>query len=167
MAALGARMQDALNDQVQRELYSGYLYLAMAAFCETQNLRGFSHWMRVQAREELGHAMKVYDHIQDRGGRPLLRAIQQPPEDFGTPLALFEQVLAHEQEVTRSIEELYALAAQQSDYASQALLQWFVTEQVEEERTAQQIVATLRMVGGKTEALLMLDRELGSRRADA
>jgi len=155
-----------MNEQIKNELYSAYLYLSMSAYCEAANLPGFAHWMRVQAQEEVGHAMKFYDFICERGGRVVLQAIDQPPVEFQSPLHVFEQILEHEQKVTAMIHDLYGLAAQEKDYASQAFLQWFVTEQVEEEGSATQIVETLKMIGDKGQALVMLDRELGKRGAD-
>jgi ferritin len=122
--------------------------------------------MRMQAEEEVSHAMKFYQFIHERGGRVVLQAIDQPPVEFQSPLNAFEQTLEHEQKVTAMIHDLYTLAAQEKDYASQAFLQWFVTEQVEEEDSATQIVETLKMIGDKGHALLMLDRELGRREAD-
>jgi len=155
-----------MNEQIKNELYSAYLYLSMSAYCEAANLPGFAHWMRVQAQEEVGHAMKFYDFICERGGRVVLQAIDQPPVEFQSPLHVFEQILEHEQKVTAMIHDLYGLAAQEKDYASQAFLQWFVTEQVEEEGSATQIVETLKMIGDKGQALVMLDRELGKRGTD-
>ena len=163
---LGKKLQDAMNEQIKNELYSAYLYLSMSAYCEAANLPGFAHWMRMQAQEEVEHAMKFYQFIYERGGRVVLQAIDQPTIEFQSPLNVFEQTLAHEQKVTAMIHDLYALAVQEKDYASQAFLQWFVTEQVEEEDSASQILETLKMIGDKGHALLMLDRELGSRGAD-
>ena len=163
---LSKTLQDAMNEQIKNELYSAYLYLSMSAYCEASNLPGFAHWMRMQAQEEVTHAMKFYDFIYERGGRVVLQAIDQPPLEFQSPLDVFEQTLEHEQKVTALINDLYALAAREKDYASQVFLQWFVTEQVEEEDSATQIVETLKMVGDKGHALLMLDRELGGRGAD-
>ena len=163
---LSKTIQDAMNEQIKNELYSAYLYLSMSAYCEAANLPGFAHWMRVQAQEEVAHAMKFYDFIYERGGRVVLQAIDQPPVEFQSPLNVFEQTLEHEQKVTALIHDLYTLAVQEKDYASQAFLQWFVTEQVEEEASATQIVETLKMIGDKGHALLMLDRELGKRGAD-
>ena len=160
---LSKTIQDAMNEQIKNELYSAYLYLSMSAYCEAANLPGFAHWMRMQAQEEEAHAMKFYDFIHERGGRVVLQAIDQPPVEFPSPLAVFEQTLEHEQKVTAMIHDLYALAVQEKDYASQVFLQWFVTEQVEEEDSATQIVETLKMVEDKSHALLMLDRELGGR----
>jgi ferritin len=160
---LGKAVQDAMNEQIKTEFYSAYQYLSMAAYCESENLPGFAHWMRIQAREEVEHAMKFYDFILDRDGRVLLQAIDQPVIEFGSPVGVFEQALENEQRVTATISNLYGLAARENDYASQAFLQWFVTEQVEEEKNAGDVVETLKMVGGRSEALFLLDRELGSR----
>lgn len=160
-------LTDALNDQLKHEFYSSYLYLAMSAYSDSQNLTGFAHWMRLQADEEREHAMKFYDFILDRDGRVALPALPQPPRDFGSPTKLFEQVLAHEQEVTSLIEQLYRKAVAEQDHATQVFLQWFISEQVEEEKTASQILETLRMAGDNKVALLMLDRELGARTAAA
>jgi ferritin len=162
---LSKTLQDAMNEQIKNELYSAYLYLSMSAYCEEANLPGFAHWMRLQAQEEVSHAMKFYDFIYERGGRVVLQAIDQPPAEFQSPLAVFEQTLEHEQKVTAMIHDLYTLAVEEKDYASQAFLQWFVTEQVEEEDSASQVLETLKMIGDKGHALLMLDRELGRRGA--
>jgi ferritin len=156
---------DALNDQLKHELYSSYLYLAMSAYCDDQHLTGFAHWMRLQADEEREHAMKFFDFVQDRDGRVIMPAIAQPPREFGSPTDLFEQVLAHEQEVTSLIEQLYRKAAAEQDHATQIFLEWFISEQVEEEKTASNILDTLRLAGDSNVALLMLDRELGARTA--
>lgn len=164
---IGQSLVNALNEQLRHELYSSYLYLAMSAYCDDQNLPGFAHWMRLQADEEREHAMKFYDFILDRDGRVVMPALAQPPRDFGSPTNLFEQVLSHEQEVTSLIEQLYRKAASEQDHATQVFLEWFISEQVEEEKTASQILETLRMAGDSNVALLMLDRELGARTAAA
>jgi ferritin len=163
---LGKAVQDAMNEQIKNELYSAYQYLSMAAYCESVNLPGFAQWMRAQSQEETEHAMKFYDFILDRNGRVVLQAIEAPVVEFGSPLEVFEQALEHEQKVTAMINELYGLAVRENDYASQTFLQWFVTEQVEEEKNAGDVVETLRMVGDKSEALFLLDRELGRRETD-
>ncbi len=160
-------LTDALNDQLKQELYSSYLYLSMSAYCDDKNLTGFAHWLRLQADEERAHGMKFFDFIQDRDRRAVLQSIAQPPRDFGSPLDLFEQVLAHEQEVTSLIDQLYRKAIAEQDHATQIFLQWFISEQVEEEKTASQILETLRMAGDNKVALLMLDRELGARQVTA
>lgn len=163
---LSKTLQDAMNEQIKNELYSAYIYLSMSAYCEAENLPGFAHWMRLQAQEEVGHAMKFYDFIYDRGGRVALKAIDQPPIEFGSPLDVFEKTLEHEQKVTGMIHNLYALAVQEKDYPSQVFLQWFIDEQVEEEKNASQIVETLKMIGDQGPALIMLDRELAQRQAE-
>ena len=164
---LDKTVQDAMNDQIKNELYSAYQYLAMSAYCESMNLPGFAHWMRVQFQEEMEHALKFYDFIQARRGRVLLRAIEQPVNDFHSPLEAFEQALEHEQKVTSQINDLYELAVSENDYASQTFLQWFVTEQVEEEKNVGDVVETLKMVGDQSEALFLLDRELSKRQDEA
>jgi ferritin len=156
-------IQDKMNDQIKHELYSAYFYLSMAAYLEANNLLGSAHWMRVQAQEEQGHALKFFDHVYDRGGRVTLQAIDQPPAEFNGLLDVFEKVLAHEQKVTGLINDLYALAVQEKDYASQIFLQWFVDEQVEEEKNADQIVQQIKMIGDHKAALFMLDSHLGKR----
>ena len=160
---LGKKIQDAMNEQMKNEFYSAYQYLSMAAHCESENLSGFAHWMRAQAREEIEHAMKFYDFILDRNGRIVLGALEEPVVEFGSPLDVFERALEHEQRVTAMINDLYGLAVKENDYASQTFLQWFVTEQVEEEKNAGDVVETLKMIGDKSEALFLLDRELGQR----
>ena len=159
-------IQEAMNEQIKNELYSAYQYLSMAAYCESANLPGFASWMRAQAREETEHAMKFYDFILDRNGQVVLRGIEAPVVEFGSPLEVFERALAHEQKVTAMINDLYGLAVRENDYASQAFLQWFVTEQVEEEKNTGDVVETLKMIGDKSEALFLLDRELGQRRVE-
>jgi ferritin len=160
---LNKKMQDALNGQIKEELFSSYIYLSMAAYCESINLPGFAHWMRAQSEEELEHALKFYDYINDRGGRVVLQALDQPPAEFNGPVDVFEQTLAHEQFITGKIHDLYGLALEQKDYASQILLQWFVEEQVEEEKNAAEILETLKRIGDKGQALVMLDRQLAQR----
>jgi ferritin len=162
---LNKTIQDAMNEQIKNELYSAYLYLSMSAYCESINLPGFANWMRMQEQEEKIHAMKFYDFIHERGGRVVLQAIDQPPAEFGSPLDVFEKTLEHEQKVTAMINDLYALAVQERDYASQIFLQWFITEQVEEEDSATQVIETLKMIGDSHHGLLMLDRELAGRSA--
>ncbi len=156
-------IQDKMNDQIKHELYSAYLYLSMSAYLEAANLPGAAHWMRSQALEEREHAMKFFDHIYDRGGRVTLQAIDQPPIEFNGLLDAFEKALAHEQKVTGLINDIYGLAVQEKDYASQTFLQWFVDEQVEEEKSADQIVQQLQMIGENKGALFMLDAHLGKR----
>jgi len=160
---LTKKVQDAINEQIKNELYSAYLYISMAAYSEDANLPGMAHWMRLQGQEEVMHAMKFFDFINERGGRVVLQAIDQPPAEFESPLAVFEKTLEHERLVTGMINDLYALALAEKDYATQMMLHWFIEEQVEEESNASQILETLRMIGDNSNALLMLDRELGQR----
>jgi len=161
------KVQDAMNDQIQRELESAYIYLSMAAYFDSSNLPGFARWMRVQFQEEQAHAFKFYDFIYDRGGQVMLQAIPQPPIQFQSPLDAFEKALAHERKITGHINDLYALAVEEKDYASQILLQWFVEEQVEEEKSAGDIVDMLGRIGDSYHPLIMLDRELGRRQPPA
>ena len=153
----------AMNDQIQKELSSAYLYLSMAAAMDAQNLPGFAKWLKVQAEEERGHGMKIYDHVCDRGGRVILDAIEKPPSKFNSPLEVFEAVLEHERKVTASIHKLYELAVREKDYPTQTMLHWFIAEQVEEEKTAEQILAELQAVGERKHALLFMDRHMGQR----
>jgi ferritin len=160
---LSTGIQDAINDQIKHELASAYLYLSMSAYCEAHNLAGMARWLRFQWEEEQLHAMKLFDYVNERGGRVILQAIDKPAAEFQGPLDIFQHVLAHEQEVTSLINKLYALALKGNDYPTQVELQWFITEQVEEEKNAAAIVEQLKMVKENTSAMLMLDRQLGSR----
>ena len=156
-------VQDTINEQIKNEPYSAYLYLSMSAHCEAANLHGCAHWMRVQSQEEVSHAMKFYEFVFDRGGRVVLQAIDQPPVDFKSPLDLFQQTLQHEQKVTAMINHIYDVAAKENDYATQTFVQWFITEQVEEEKNASQILEQLKVIGDQPAALFMLDSYLGKR----
>ena len=156
---------DALNTQLKHELASSYLYLAMAAHFQESSLAGFAHWMRLQSQEEYVHAMKFFDFIHQRGGHVDLGSIPAPAAEFTSPLDVFEKALAHERGVTERIHQLFEAAQRDRDYPTQAFLQWFITEQVEEESTAQEIVDQLRLAGGNSTALLFLDRQLADRAA--
>jgi ferritin len=156
-------VEAGINDQIGREFYSAYLYLSMSAFFEAQNFPGFAHWMRLQYQEEISHAERLVDFITNRGGRLVLQALDKPPHDFKGPLAGMEQALAHEQEVTEAIHRLYELAVKEKDYPTQLELQWFITEQVEEERTVSDIIAQVNMAGDSPPGLLMIDRQLAAR----
>jgi ferritin len=156
-------MQDAINEQINKELYSSYLYLSMAAYFASKNLAGFSKWMQVQADEEHEHAMKLYEHLEDRGGRVLLKAIDAPKTEWASNLEAFKEVAAHEAAVTASIHALYETALQEKDYPAQVMLQWFINEQVEEEKNAAEIVASLELIEERGTAVLMLDKQLGKR----
>ena len=160
---LSKTMQDLVNQQIKHELYSAYLYLSMAAHCQDANLPGCAHWLRKQAAEEQTHAMKFYDHVFERNGKVVLEAIDKPPVSWASPLALFEEVLAHEQKVTSLINGLYEAAVKEKDFASQVMLHWFIEEQVEEEANATEIVANLKAIGDHGQGLFMLDRHLGER----
>ncbi len=158
--------QDAINEQIKDELYSAYLYLSMAAYFESTSLPGLARWMRIQSQEEVTHAMKLFDFVNERGGRVELRAIEQPPVEFESPRAVFEATYEHEQKVTGLIHGLYELALQENDYATQVMLHWFIDEQVEEEDSVSQILDMLERIGDKDQGLIMLDRELGQRGAE-
>ena len=159
-------LEQAMNKQLNKELYSGYLYLAMAAHFEATNMPGFASWMRAQSNEENAHAMKFWEFIYDRGGEVALLAIDQPPSKFKSPVDAFEQALRAEQDNTAEINKLYEMAVDEKDYAAQVFLQMFISEQVEEEKLASDVVDTLKMVGDSPSALLMLDREMGNRKED-
>ncbi len=160
---ISEKMQDALNEQMNKEFYSAYLYLAMSAYCNTIGLPGFSNWMRQQYEEETLHVTKMYDYILDQGGKVHLKKIEEPPKEFGTPLEIFEETLQHEQFVTGCINELMGMAFDERDYATQTFLQWYVTEQVEEEANVNDILAPLRMVGDDKGGLMMIDQQLAQR----
>ncbi len=160
---LEAEMEQALNDQVNAELYSSYLYLSMASYLAEENLGGFANWMRIQAQEEVVHAMKIYDYILERGGRAVMQAIEQPEIEWDSALDVAETTYEHEQKVTASINDLVDLAEELSDHATKQFLQWFVEEQVEEEDSADELVQQLKMVEGDARGLLMLDKELAQR----
>ena len=156
-------MQQRLNNQLNAELYSSYLYLSMSAYFESTDLGGFGNWMRVQAREELMHAMKFFDYVNSRGGRVALQPIEGPATEWKSPTDAFEEVYGHEQKVTGLINALASSAVAESDHATNSFLQWFVNEQVEEEESANRILRNLKLVGSDGTGLLMLDRELSQR----
>ena len=160
---LNKKMEEALNEQVNAELYSAYMYLSMESYFKSLNLNGFANWMRAQTQEEVTHAMKIYDFINERGGRVTLKAVEGPPTKWDSPLAVFEAVYAHEQKVTRLINNLVDLAIKEKDYATNSFLQWFVNEQVEEESSADEVVQQLKMIENAPGGMFMLDRELGQR----
>lgn len=162
---LNEKVEKALNDQVNAEMYSAYLYLAMSAYFDSIDLPGFAKWMKMQAQEEMIHAMKMYEYVIERGGRMILGAIDAPPTEWDGPLAAFESTLAHEQKVTGLINSLVDIAISESDHATNIFLQWFVSEQVEEEANVTAVVQQLKMLGGQGHGLFMMDRELGSRPA--
>lgn len=163
MCMMNKSVQAAINGQIQVEQDSSHLYLAMSAYCEGKNLKGFAQWLKIQSQEENGHAMKLYQHLLDRGGKVELKSIAAPGSDFGSPLELFEKVLAHERGITAKINQLYETALQEKDYPVQLLLHWFIEEQVEEESSAEEIVEKLRMIGDKGSAIVYMDKALGKR----
>ena len=163
---MNAAVQDAFNEQIKNELFSGYLYLSMSAHFDRENLPGFARWMRLQAQEELAHAMRLFDYVLRRGAQVDLRGIDAPTTDFGPPLSLFESVLEHEREVTGMIHRLFELSGKEGDWAAQQELQWFIAEQVEEEDSVATARDQVRMAGDDQSALLMLDQQFGSRVAD-
>jgi len=160
---LSQKMQDALNEQFNAEYYSSYLYLSMAAHCEDANLQGFANWFRIQTQEEMAHALKFFDFIAERSGRIQLTAIEGPPVEWDSPVAIFEATLEHEQHVTGLINKLVDLALAESDHATNAFLQWFVSEQVEEEATADGILQKLKLLADTPGGLFLLDQELATR----
>jgi len=160
---IGKTMQDAMNEQINKELFSSYLYLSMVAHFESKNLAGFAHWMRIQEAEEREHAMKFYEFIIERGGQVVLKAIEAPATEWNSNLELFREVATHEARVTASINALYELALAEKDYPAQVMLQWFINEQVEEEKNAAEIVANLELIEERGTAVLMLDHRLAKR----
>jgi len=156
-------IQNAINKQIGLELYSAYVYLAMSAHFAENNFDGFASWMRSQAQEEQGHAMRLFSYLLERGAHVELGAVAAPPKEFGSPLEIYEEALGHEREVTSSIHSIYELAREKKDYATEIELQWFITEQVEEEASAEAAVEQLRLAGDNASALLMLDRQFGQR----
>lgn len=161
---LSMKMEKAIEDQVQAEFFSAYMYLGMSLYCEGKLLKGMAHWLRLQYEEEREHAQKMIDYLVERGSTPQLKDIAASKADFETPLALFEKVLGHEQHVTSLIHKLYEMALAEKDYATQIFLQWFITEQVEEEDNAGEIVDKLRLIGDDRAALWVLDAALGKRK---
>lgn len=160
---LSKKMEKAFNDQINAELFSSYLYLSMASFFTNMNLNGFANWMQVQVKEENAHAMMMFNFVHERGSKVTLKAIAQPDDTWKDPIKVFEATLAHEQKVTKLINNLLDLAMQEKDHASVNFLQWFVKEQVEEEANATEILDQLKLVEGKGHGLLLLDRELQTR----
>lgn len=160
---LNKKVEAAMNDQLQAELQSAYVYLGMSAYAESQSFPGMGQWLRAQWEEELAHAMRFYSFILDRGSKVELKTLDAAPGEYGSMLEVFEQALEHERAVTRSINDLYALVAEEKDYASQAWLDWFATEQVEEEKSVGQIVDDMKRIGDRGDGLYVLDRALGTR----
>lgn len=160
---LTKNVEEALNEQLNRELYSAYLYMSISSSCTNRGLKGFANWFMVQYHEEMLHAMKFYEYINLQGGRVALKALAQPPSEFSSPLEMFNKTLEHEQFITKSINDLVELSISEKDHATQIFLHWYVTEQVEEESNDNEIIAQLRIIRDDAQALMMLDRELAAR----
>ncbi|MBD3380044.1 MAG: ferritin [Candidatus Omnitrophica bacterium] len=157
------KMVKSINHQINREIYSAYLYMGMSSFATELGLNGVANWFNVQVQEELSHAQKMYGYVTQRGGRVLLEAIEEPPQDFSSALDLFEKTLEHEKLVTSLINDLVSQAVEEKDRATEIFLQWFVTEQVEEEANATELIQKFKLVGKDGNGLLMLDKELSQR----
>ena len=160
---LSPRLQESFNNQITAEFESAFIYLSMASYFEDRNLPGFAHWMRLQNAEETAHAMRFFDYVHDRGGRATLQAIPQPPADFQSALDVMERTLDHERKITGLINRMYQLAIEESDYAAQVMLHELINEQVEEEKSAEEIVDQLRLIDGDGSGLLLIDARLAAR----
>ena len=160
---LPSRIESALNAHINAEMWSAYLYLSMSAYCHTQGLTGMAHWFHVQFKEEQDHAQMLFNHVVARGGRVKLRPIDEVETEWASPLAVFENTLQHEKKISLLINDLYTIALDERDYASQSMLKWFIDEQVEEEASVQDILNHLRMVGSNGYGLYVIDKELGAR----
>lgn len=160
---ISTKLQEAINSQINKELFSEYLYLSMAAYCESENLDGIANFFHVQTKEEHFHAMKFFAYLNERGGRVKLMPIEGPQTDFKSIEDIFEQTLRHEQLVTQSINEIMDLAIKENDHATKSFLQWFIDEQVEEEATAEKLLHKVKLISGHPHGLFMLDKELAAR----
>jgi ferritin len=160
---IGKKLNDAMNEQIKNELESYYIYLSMAAWLHSKALDGMGHWMRVQAHEEMLHAMKFFNHLIDRGGKVTLRDLKQLKTQWKSPLEVFQDAFEHEKFISKKINDLMAIARQEKEFASEPLLAWFTDEQIEEESNASKITEQLGMVAADKSGLLMLDRELAAR----
>ena len=163
---INRKVEEAINEQINAELYSAYIYLSMASWFDSMNLGGMAHWMNLQAKEEVEHALKFADFLMERGGRVIYKAIEGPETEWPSPLEAFRAAYDHEKYVTRRINDLMDIAIAEKDYASQVFLQWFITEQVEEEASASEIVGRLEMIGDGKQGLLMIEKELAGREED-
>ena len=160
---LSKKLLDALNEQIRKELHSAYVYLGMAAYLEAENLPGMAKWMRVQSEEEVGHAMKIFDFVLERGATVTLETVEAVPTQYESPAAAFQAALEHERKITASINALYELALAEKDYPTQLMLQWFIEEQVEEENNVGRAADMVAKAQGHPPILLMVDHQLGSR----
>ncbi|WP_136810397.1 ferritin [Desulfosediminicola flagellatus] len=156
-------MAQALNEQINREMYSAYLYMSMSAYSGKLGLKGFANWFMVQYHEEMYHAMKLYEYIQRQGEEVILGTLEGPPSTFESPLDMFNQTLTHEQYITKSINDLMDMAIKMKDHGTQIFLEWYVVEQIEEEENDNDMILQLNLIGDNAHALLMLDRELSGR----
>ncbi len=156
-------MEKALNEQINKELFSAYYYYSMAAYLESENFKGMANFMKAQAFEEMGHVVKIFDYVNEQGGRVILQAIEKPKSDYDSPQHVFELAFEHEKYVTSLINDLVKLALTENDFATKAFLDWFITEQVEEEANMDSIVKKFNIVGTNGHGLLMLDDQLGQR----
>lgn len=164
---ISKKMSDALNGQINKEMFSSYLYLAMSAYCQHEGLSGVANWMKIQAQEEMLHAMRFYQYMESQGAQIALQAIEAPPTTFKSALHLFQETLKHEQFITKSIQGLADLAQKEKDHATSIMLQWFITEQIEEEANATDILNKFKMVGNSSQGIWMIDRELAARQPSA
>jgi ferritin len=163
MGAMSETVAEALNEHLNAELYSAYLYLSMAAYFESEDLEGFAQWMKVQAREEMDHVVRMYGYINERDARVLLRSVAAPPNDWQSPLVAFEETLRHEREISERIHKLVELSQRENDHATNSFLQWFVSEQVEEEASVKKALQSVRLVEGAPGGLFLVDQTLGAR----
>jgi ferritin len=160
---ISKKMEQALNEQINNEMYSAYLYMAMAADCAYKGLKGFANWFMVQYHEEMLHAMKLYEYVIKMGGKVKLQSIKEPPSEFESPMDMFQKTLKHEQFITKCINDLVDLAKQEKDHATEVFLQWYVSEQTEEEENDNDIITQLKLIGTDTAALYLLDKEKATR----
>ncbi len=160
---ISKKMLNSLNEQINKEIYSAYLYLSMAAYSTSNGLAGFSNWFTVQVQEELTHAKKFYDYVNQQGERVILEAIDKPPQDFSSPRDLFEKTLEHEKKVTKRINDFVSMARKENDHATETFLQWFITEQIEEVASPTEILQRLGLIGKDGNGLLMIDSQLAAR----
>ena len=162
---ISKKLMDLMNEQINHEIYSSYLYLSMSAYFQSASLPGFAEWMMIQSQEEYGHGMKFFKHIIERSGQVKLEAVDKPKSDFKNPADVMKRVLEHEEKVTSLVNGLYELAVKEKDYPGQVMLHWFITEQVEEEKNAAEVIHLLKQVGDAPAGLIMLDRQLAARKA--
>jgi len=160
---LNKRIEEMINDQMNFEIYSSYIYLAMAAYCDSEDLTGFASWFNVQVKEELFHVEQFYKYLVERGGRPTYTAIDAPQKDWESPLAAFENALVHEGIVTDRINKIMTAALEENDHATVSFLKWFIDEQVEEEASVDAVIKQLRLIGDSGQALFFMNRELAAR----